>query len=61
MCVTHVFIRVRRRCAFFDIVGLALTRGIGLFFLVFMIAPALVIGLGYIIYIVVMTIKELKK
>lgn len=47
--------------AFFDIIGLAFARGIGSFFLLFVIGPAAIILLGYLIYIVVMTIKELRK
>ena len=47
--------------AFFDIVGIAFARGIGGFFLLFVIGPAAIILLGYLIYIVVMTIKELRK
>lgn len=47
--------------AFFDIIGIAFMRGIGGFFLLFVIGPAAIILLGYLIYIVIMTIKELRK
>jgi len=47
--------------AFFDVIGIAFMRGIGGFFLLFVIGPAAIILLGYLIYIVVMTIKELRK
>lgn len=47
--------------AFFDIIGIAFARGIGSFFLLFVLAPAGIIFLGYLIYIIIMVIKELKK
>ncbi|MBR7146230.1 MAG: hypothetical protein IKD11_00740 [Oscillospiraceae bacterium] len=47
--------------AFFDIIGLALSKGIGSFVLLFVLGPVALIFLGYLIYIIVMTIKELKK
>ena len=47
--------------AFFDIIGTVFVRAVGGFFLLFVIGPAAIILLGYLIYIVVMTIKELRK
>ena len=43
------------------IVEAALCRGIGGFITLFVILPAAVIFLGYLTYIIVMTVKELKK
>lgn len=47
--------------AFYEMIGIAFARGIGGFFLLFVIGPAAIILLGYLIYIVVMTMKELRK
>lgn len=43
----------------FDIIGIAFYRYIGGFFGLFLILPAAVMFLAYLIYIIVMTIKEL--
>lgn len=43
----------------FDIIGIAFYRHIGGFFGLFLILPAAVMFLAYLIYIIVMTIKEL--
>lgn len=42
-----------------DIIGIALCRGIGSFFALFLILPAALVFLAYLLYIIVMTIKEL--
>lgn len=42
-----------------DIIGIALCRGIGAFFALFLILPAALVFLAYLLYIIVMTIKEL--
>lgn len=43
------------------IVEKAIYQGIGGFFFLFVILPAALIFFGYLVYIVVMTIKELRK
>jgi len=47
--------------AFFGIIETAIMRGVSLFFLLFVIGPAAFTFLGYVIYIVIMTIRELRK
>ena len=42
-----------------DIIGIALCRGIGAFFALFLILPAALVFLAYLLYIIAMTIKEL--
>lgn len=44
-----------------DIIGIALCRGIGAFFALFLILPAALVFLAYLLYIIVITIKELLK
>ena len=44
-----------------ELVYQALMQSVAAFFFVVMILPAVVIFLGYLIYIVVMCIRELKK
>lgn len=43
------------------LVETALYRGIGGFFLLFVIGPAALIFLGQLVYIVVMTVRELRR
>ena len=43
----------------FDLIGIAFFRGIGAFFALFLILPAAIMFLAYLLYIIVMTIKEL--
>ena len=43
------------------VVEMALCRGIGIFFALFVFLPAGMILLGYLAYIVVMTVRELRK
>ena len=44
-----------------DIIYIAFCRGIGPFFALFLILPAALIFLAYLLYIIVMTLKELLK
>ena len=44
-----------------DIICIAFCRGIGAFFALFLILPAALIFLAYLLYIIVMTLKELLK
>ena len=39
----------------------ALCRGIGGFFLLFVICPAALLFLGHLVYIIVVTVRELRK
>lgn len=43
------------------LVETAVCRGVGGFFLLFVIGPAALIFLGYLVYILVMTVRELRK
>ena len=43
------------------IIEKAIYQGVGSFFLLFVLLPVALIFFGYLIYIVIMTIKELRK
>lgn len=43
------------------LVKAALCRGISGFFLLFVIGPAALLFLGHLVYIIVMTVRELRK
>lgn len=43
------------------LVEAAVCRGVGGFFLLFVLGPAALIFLGYLVYIILMTIHELRK
>ncbi|WP_455581752.1 hypothetical protein [Dysosmobacter sp.] len=44
-----------------ELAAAALSHGVSVFILLFLILPAALIFLGYLIYIVIMTIRELRK